>query len=246
MLTMSHTWRDFEQTRPQIAVLPVGAVEQHGSHLPVGTDCFIAAEFAERLALHLDAYLLPTLAITCSIEHRKALGTVYLRADTLALVIRDIADSLCESGFKQLLIVNGHGGNYILKPAIREFNRDYEDRQAEMEVVLLAGAIVGANAGGPNQHPASSDVHAGEKETSLMLHLHPELVRESVPGGSVLPEVDQSMLDYLDMTETCADGYWGYPESASPEKGRLFAEHFVACALDYLDKLKRLKAKLRN
>ncbi|MDF2670931.1 MAG: Creatininase, partial [Paenibacillus sp.] len=145
MLSMNNTWRDFEQAQPQIAVLPVGAVEQHGSHLPVGTDNIIAAEYAERLARHLDAYLLPTLAITSSIEHRKALGTVYLRATTLELIVRDISDSLYGSGFKQLLIVNAHGGNYILKPAIRQLNRDYEERQAEMEVVLLNGTIVGAN-----------------------------------------------------------------------------------------------------
>lgn len=245
MLSMNNTWRDFEQAQPKIAVLPVGAVEQHGSHLPVGTDSIIAAEYADRLARHLDAYLLPTLAVSSSIEHRKALGTVYLRADTLALVIRDIADSLCGSGFKQLLIVNGHGGNYILKPAIRQLNKDYEDRQAEMEVVLLNGMNVNMDNGNRlTQYPPSSDIHAGEKETSLIMHLRPELVREHVQGG-VLPDVDQSMLDYLDMTETCADGYWGHPEAATAEKGRLIAERFVPCAMEYLGKLKRLKAQLR-
>ncbi|MDF2657427.1 MAG: putative creatinine amidohydrolase [Paenibacillus sp.] len=246
MLSMNNTRRDIEQAQPQIAVLPVGALEQHGSHLPIGTDSMIAAEYAEQLAQHLDAFLLPTLAISSSIEHRKAIGTVYLRADTLALVIRDIADSLYGSGFKQLLLVNGHGGNYILKPAIRQLNRDYADRQAEMEVVLLSGAIINAiGDDSPFKHPGSSDIHAGEKETSLIMHLRPDLVRQPVPGGGVLPEADQSMLDYLDMTELCADGYWGYPDSATPEKGRLIAERFVPRAIDYLEKLKRLKASLR-
>lgn len=245
MLSMNNTRRDFEQAQPQIAVLPVGALEQHGSHLPIGTDSIIAAAYAEQLAHHLNAFLLPTLAITSSIEHRKAIGTVYLRADTLALVIRDIADSLHGSGFKQLLLVNGHGGNYILKPAIRQLNRDYADRQTEMEVVLLSGAIINAiGDDNPSKHPGSGDIHAGEKETSLIMHLRPDLVRQPVPGG-VLPEVDQSMLDYWDMTELCADGYWGYPDSATAEKGRLIAERFVPRAIDYLEKLKRLKARLR-
>ena len=94
MLTSLHTRPEIAAAAIHTAVLPVGATEQHGRHLPVGTDTMLAEAFATQLAARLDAYLLPALAITSSIEHRRAKGTVYLRADTLALVVRDIAGSL--------------------------------------------------------------------------------------------------------------------------------------------------------
>src|SRR5687767_1310351 len=102
MLTIHHTRDDFARGSPTVAVLPIGAVEQHGSHLPVGTDILLAESFAKALAERLAAYLLPPLAISSSIEHRKSRGTVYLRADTLALAVRDIVTCLRDSGFKRL------------------------------------------------------------------------------------------------------------------------------------------------
>src|SRR5690242_12092910 len=128
MLNMYNTRRDFLTTDCTTAVLPVGAIEQHGSHLPVGTDTIIAGEIALRIAERLDAYLLPSISIASSIEHREAKGTVYLKADTLALVIRDITESLQYSGFKRLIIYNGHGGNWILKPTVRQLDRDFKDK----------------------------------------------------------------------------------------------------------------------
>src|SRR4051812_47128875 len=125
MLTIHNTRDEFASRPCTTAVLPVGAVEQHGQHLPVGTDILLAQSVAEQLAQKLDAYLLPPLAITSSIEHRKAKGTVYLRADTLALVVRDIAASLRDSGFTRLVLANCHGGNWILKPTLRQLNRDW-------------------------------------------------------------------------------------------------------------------------
>src|SRR5438309_1400121 len=116
MLTISNTRPDFSSTKTTIAIWPIGAVEQHGAHLPVSTDVLLAEALAERIARPLGAYLLPVLPITCSIEHRLSRGTVYVRAETLAAVVRDVAASLQESGFRRLVLVNAHGGNWILKP----------------------------------------------------------------------------------------------------------------------------------
>ena len=239
MLTIQNTKRDFEQARPQIAVLPVGAVEQHGSHLPVGTDHFIASALAERVAERLDAFLLPFLSIASSIEHRKSAGTVYLKAATLAQVVRDIAESLHGSGYEKLVVINGHGGNWILKPTVRQLNVDLEG----LDVVLIHTSVAQHRAGEVMERP-QGDIHAGEKETSLMLHLHPDLVKDVRDCG----EQDfppQEYMDYFDTSELTEDGYWGYPQLASAEKGERMLELMTECAIAYIDKLEAYRAKVQ-
>lgn len=243
MLTMYNTKRDFECSSSDTAILPVGAVEQHGSHLPVGTDAVIAEAFSRRLAEHLDAYLLPTLAITSSIEHRESKGTVYVKADTLALIIRDICESLQYSGFRKMIVVNGHGGNWILKPTIRQLNRDFADRKQDAEVVLIHSSIVLGRQGEVTQH-VRNDIHAGEKETSIMLHLCEDYVREPVPQTAA-PEVPQDYMDYFDVADLMEDGYWGYPEAATKDKGEKLLELMVECALEYLAQLEATRSAIK-
>src|SRR5688572_6333796 len=208
MLTIHDTRSEFSSRRCTTAVLPVGAVEQHGKHLPFGTDTLLAEALASPIAQKLDAYLLPPLAMSASIEHRKAKGTVYLRPETLALVVRDIAQSLRDSGFQRLIIVNFHGGNWILKPTIRGLNRDLPG----FRVVLINPELPHQEAAEIFEHTAG-DIHAGEFETSLMLHLFPADVRK-VPSGGERTFPPQPFLDYFDSTELTEDGYWGWPESA--------------------------------
>src|SRR5690606_23277328 len=118
-------------------------------------------------------YLLPCIGITSSIEHREGSGTVYVKADTLAMIVRDIADSLHHSGYRRLVLINGHGGNWILKPTIRQINRD----MAPFEVILIHTGCAYHR-----QHEVmenlKNDIHAGEKETSLMLYLCEEHVKQ--------------------------------------------------------------------
>jgi creatinine amidohydrolase len=192
----------------------------------VGTDLIFAEAVAEPVARSLSAYLLPGMAITSSIEHRRSRGTVYLRADTLALVMRDIADSLRQSGFKRLVLVNFHGGNWILKTALRQYNRDHPD----FRVILINPEIPAARYAEIFTHPAG-DIHAGEFETSLMMHLHPEWVGD-VPVESPRSFPPQSFLDYFDSSELTAEGHWGWPEAATAEKGRRAFEQLQIAALE--------------
>lgn len=228
MLTLHHTRFEIAATDCSTAVLPVGAVEQHGRHLPVGTDTLLAQAFGERLARELDAYLLPPLAITSSIEHRQAKGTVYLKADTLALVVRDIAESLRHAGFTRLILANFHGGNWVLKPTVRQLNRDHGDFRA----ILVQPELGAHDYQAIFEHP-HGDVHGGEFETSLMLHLHPDLVRPYTAGAPETPP-PQAFLDYFDMTELTRDGHWGWPEAATAEKGRRALDALVATGLRFV------------
>lgn len=228
MLTLHHTRFEIAAADCTAAVLPVGAIEQHGRHLPVGTDTLLAQALAERLAARLDAYLLPPLAITSSIEHRRAKGTVYLRADTLALVVRDIAESLHHSGFTRLILANFHGGNWVLKPAVRQLNRDL----AGFRAILVQPELGADDYNAIFDHPRG-DVHGGEFETSLMLHLHPALVR-GLPTAAEEDYPPQAFLDYFDMTELTRDGHWGWPEAATADKGRRALDALVATGLRFV------------
>ncbi|MDA1192214.1 MAG: creatininase family protein, partial [Candidatus Poribacteria bacterium] len=122
MLTWENTAFEFEEARPTLAVLPVGAIEQHSYHLPIGTDLILASELAKRIAERLEAWLLPTLPYSNSREHRGFHGALCLRPETLVHVLRDLVGSLRHYGVNRIVVVNGHGGNWILKPAIRELN----------------------------------------------------------------------------------------------------------------------------
>ncbi|WP_261800537.1 creatininase family protein [Paenibacillus sp. PAMC21692] len=239
---MYNTRKQFLEKECELAVLPVGAVEQHGSHLPVGTDAIIAQEIAARLARRLNAYLLPCLSISSSIEHRESKGTVYLRSDTLALVIRDIAESLRYSGFRRLIVFTGHGGNWILKPTIRQMNRDYVERGLDMDVILIPSNISGARQGDILNH-VQHDLHAGEKETSIMLHLCPEHVEPIVPA-TAHTTVPQDYMDYFDVIDITEDGYWGFPQEATADKGKQLLDLMEDRSIAYLEALEQERRRI--
>jgi len=170
------TWPKLGQATNAIALLPLGAVEQHGPHLPVGTDTHIVTALAadvERLLPEL-LLLCPTLAFGASHHHLAFGGTISLRPQRYTQLLVDLVDSLLQSGFRRIVLLNGHGGN--ITPA----------RQALAELALaapsanialatyweMAGSVFAGDA--PMESPALS--HACEYETSLMLHLQPHLV----------------------------------------------------------------------
>jgi creatinine amidohydrolase len=223
-----------------VAVLPVGAIEQHGSHLPVGTDTIFAVDMASKIAEKIDGYLLPVIPISSSIEHRKGKGTVYIKSETLALIVRDIAESLHFSGFQKLIIVNCHGGNWIIKPTIRRINREL----ANMQVILIDSNIASHTFQEIFKN-VNHDLHAGEVETSLMLDLHPEYVTEIKRQNDPV-FVPQSYMDYFDVTEVTEDGYWGFPEEGTAEKGRKAMDLMVECALDYINDVEKVTMKLKS
>lgn len=240
MLTIYDTKKLFESTECTTAVLPVGAVEQHGNHLPVGTDTILANEIAKRLAEGLQAWLLPVISITSSIEHRRGKGTIYIKEDTLSSIIRDIAESLHFSGYKKLVVFNGHGGNWILKPAIRRINRELQ----EFQVILLHTSIAIQKHRGIFTH-IEHDLHAGEFETSLMLFLFPEYVKQITKQHD--PEFfSQSFIDYFDVTDLTQHGYWGFPEEATSEKGRQAMDLIVQHGLQYIRDVDMATAKLKT
>ena len=106
----------------QVSVLPVGSFEQHSDFLPLITDTVVACVIAQRLSDDYSLFLLPPVTFGCSHEHARFAGTVSVSAATLIAVISDIRDSLAAQGIHHLVIVNGHGGNYVLSNVAQEAN----------------------------------------------------------------------------------------------------------------------------
>jgi len=202
-----------------MAVLPIGSMEQHGPHLPLCTDSIIAQSVAEAIARELNAFLLPCIPISSSIEHKDFAGSVWIMPQTLASIIRDIVLSLKYQGIKKIVVVNGHGGNFILKPAIRELNLLHKDL---LVILVDLGGI----------SPNNPDIHAGEAETSLLLYLRPELVKGK--GVDYIPKAPRSYIDYFGIKGLSRCGVWGLPSKASPEKGKQIFETLVRKSLEYI------------
>ena len=170
-----------------IVIQPVGAIEQHGPHLPFNTDLVIPSRTAdalvERVGDDLDLWLLPPLAYTKSNEHAWAPGTVWLSAQTLLAVLDDLGRSLSQLAAGKLVFLNGHGGNSaLLNVACRDI------RLAHGLQTFLMHPMLPPDHGGESAiTELGMGVHGGHDETSLMMHLAPELVASTLPSA-VLPE----------------------------------------------------------
>jgi creatinine amidohydrolase len=108
------TSTDVQTRQPNVAVLPVGSFEQHGSFLPLTTDTIVASAISGSIAERYNVLLLPPITVSCSHEHAGWPGTVSISHQTLSAMVEDIRASLAASGITRLVIVNGHGGNYVL------------------------------------------------------------------------------------------------------------------------------------
>lgn len=159
-------------TRDSVLVLPTGAVEPHGPHLPLSTDAVMAEAIATAVvdrgatAGH-DVWLLPTLSYTKSDEHSRLPGTLWLRASTLLDTLVDLGSSLASTPARRLLIINAHGGNSaLIEVAARELRRRFD---------LQTFFSTGPATPGPTERGLG--IHAGWAETSMMLHVRPDLVQ---------------------------------------------------------------------
>lgn len=168
-----------------IFVQPLGAIEQHGPHLPFNTDLVIADRVAsaavDRVGNEHDVWLLPPLAYTKSNEHAWSSGTIWLSATTLLAVLDDIGRCVAKTGARKLVFLNGHGGNSTL---VGTANRELRLNHGLM--TFLAHPSLPPDQGGAS--PASElgmGIHGGTDETSLMLHLTPDLVDMSVATRNV-------------------------------------------------------------
>lgn len=223
------TSADIRDRVPACAVMPIGSFEQHGEFLPLATDTFVAGAIAECVAKAYEVLLLPPQTISCSHEHAAWPGTVSIRATTLAAVVRDVAESLEHRGIRRMVLINGHGGNYVLSNVVQEMCVD------EPRMALYPGSAdwLAARTHAGISSSGHDDMHAGELETSILLHSFPHLVRQGNENADHEAR-DRPHLLTLGMSGYTTTGVIGSPSRGTAEKGRLVLESLTASFAKYL------------
>ncbi len=218
------TWAEFEPDLAavgQAAILPVGATEQHGPHLGVGMDFFLADRLCSAVSERTKVPMLPTLPYGCSLGHsRRWPGTIALMPTTLIQVIKEIGDWAYLSGVRRLFIVNTHVTNFApLRCALEMLRAEHDD----MMVAVLNSATLSQRV--RDAHFADGDDwHANAAETSLMLAAAPEIVRPDLIASADDPDRTSGLVFAHPVNRTSLNGVTGTPSLASEDQGReLFA-----------------------
>ena len=227
MVNKENTSLEIKNAKTDIALIPVGATEQHASHLPVKTDAFLAEKVCEEVAKETGAYVLPAMPFGNSIENMEGAGTVTLRPMTLRAVIFDLTESLFRQGYKKIFVVNFHGANFVLKPTVREINYEGKFNGKVFYVDSAYGKFEGAK----------MDLHSGDVETSMMMYLwKKKLSLKNVKNVS--PVYKRADLDWVGMVSaTGGAGCWGFPLNATLKKGKKEFENRVAFVVKEINRI---------
>jgi len=224
-------------------VIPFGSLEQHGGHLPIGTDAMLGDEFGRRIAARLNAFLVPTVRVGCAEHHLAFSGTISVGKDTLRQVAVDYARGLARHGFRRIVFVPTHGGNFGPLAEAVEQCRSIEGASVVTVASDFSRDVLRDGTVGVSMKfgitPEESGAHAGEWETSIMLHLAAELVRmdAAAPGytGDMAEGVRRVLRDGVSLDELAANGVMGDPRKAAAERGQHYIEALTNVGLRVLE-----------
>ncbi len=219
------------------AIVPIGSIEQHGSHLPLATDAIIAEEIAKRVSTLVDAFVLPCVSYGVSSEH-KPLFNVSIRNETFAALVSDICVSLAENGINRIVLLNTHYGNDAILASVAQTVVDKVPKGTL--IYSLSYWLVLKNEIG----------HADANETSLMLAIRPDLVNmKKAKGGSVkigtLKSDKKLVLSRLttlpsSFPKLTSGGVWGNPSNANSKKGKIMLEQVSKRLADAINDIERV------
>lgn len=241
--------KEYREKHGDVAIIPIGSTEQHGSHLPVGTDTMVAMMIAEDAGEKTNTLIAPPLWYGWSPHHMVLPGTITLRPEVLIEVLYDIIESLHKHGFKKFVVINGHR---IVNIPWMQISAERAQRQLGVKIVLFDPAYMSKEIiKNLDYGPVG---HSEEIETSHMLYKNPNLVHlekaqdnpaQSHPLYSVDPAFTGDTLCYVpstpqDMQKSVdvAGGTTGNPSKSSPEKGELYHNHLVNNLVKVIQKLK--------
>jgi creatinine amidohydrolase/Fe(II)-dependent formamide hydrolase-like protein len=228
-----------------VALLPVGAIEQHGPHLPLDVDAFDVAWLSREVAASCTPprpFVLPLIPYGVSYLHDDFAGTVSVSPEALSRLVYDVGMSVARHGVTKLIVVNGHGGNSpALQYAAQMINRD-----ARIFTCVDTGETSDAEVDAMTE--TTNDVHAGEVETSTTMALRPDLVNMELARPSV-PRFSSEYLDFSSQKgvtwfartkRISPEGVLGDPTRASADKGRKMWDVMVSNLVRLVEDLKEM------
>lgn len=236
MMLEEMSWPEIAEglIRTRTVILPVGATEEHGPHLPTITDTLQAVEVAREVARRRDVFVAPPIHYGVCRSTRGFPGTISVGFDALRGYVADILQSFFQNGFESVLVLAGHAGGQHMAALKEACIRAVEATDLRVSLVTDFDFIT-------EGVETQGDGHAGEVETSRMLFLRPEMVR-SIPDAS-FPERPRYLI-MRDMRHLMGDGVMGDPSKASREKGDRFFEAAVTGIIGVLDELESYPLKV--
>ena len=230
----------FEKERAacRTVLIPCGSVEEHGRHLPLGTDTLHAAALAARVAKRIPVWVCPPIWYGLCRSSGRHPGTVGIRASTLQALIKDVVRSLYGQGMRNVVVLSGHAGGTHMS-ALIDAGEDLLADLDELKIAVLSVLDLGTVAW-KDLVATAGDSHAGEVETSIMLHLCPHLVE-----GTALEEYPSfpKFILVRNKRSFWQGGVWGNPQAASAEKGSALLERSAAALIDLIQQVENWSEK---
>ena len=225
MILEEISMKDFEQNikKNKTVIIPVGSVEAHGPHLPLGTDTIEIYEIAKKVAKSVAVFIAPPLWYGVCRSTSKHPGTVGITAETLRRCIKDVVKSLYANRLRNFIIISGHASSLHLS-ALQEAGEALLEEMPSDVTIAVVSAYSMAREAARGICKTEDDSHAGEIETSLMLHLSSRLVKGR--GKKEYPCFPQHILT-RNKRKYWKNAVWGDPRQASAPKGRLITEKLI-------------------
>ncbi len=218
------------------ALLCLGSTENHGYHLPLGTDSIVSYELAREVARRVDGMVvLPVVPFGMSENYSNFPVAISLKAETLIEIVNDILSSLMRYGMHKVLIINGHDGNIA---PIEVATRRIKVAHPEMKIAVLnAWWVTAGKLLPPNTFEVWDGLgHAGEGETSIVLALRPDLVQMEQSRG-IVPDLPQEIEIKWVFNEITPYGVTGDPSKATAEKGKKVKESLVNHVVSFVEEM---------
>ncbi len=234
------TMPDFEALRQQsrTVILPLGSLEEHGPHLPLGTDALHALEVARRVAVKRPVVVAPPVFYGMCRSTREHPGTVSISGDTLRALLKDAGREFYRQGLRQLIFISGHaGGTHISAIVEAAESLLAELPEVRVAVVNLLELLREVLAGQPGLVKTRGDSHAGEVETAVMLAAYPHLVRGTAPEE--WPTFPKYVL-VRNKRRYWPGGVWGNPAAATAAQGEAILEAEVGRLVRIISNLEEL------
>ena len=201
--------------KKQIAIIPVGSIEQHGPHLPISTDSDIVTEIAFRLSEKINGLLLPTISYGISDEHFPFFN-LSVKKSTLSKILEDLCESLIKNGISKILIINGHYGNL---DSLKSFERKKNRRKIKIFSYW--------------KHMSREFDHAGNVETSIMLAISKNVNMKKAKKGFDTEGMSKQEISKINklaqksFPKVTGNGVWGDPTKSSARLGRKIINEVV-------------------